>query len=74
MLREERLTYKIQGCVYEVNKHLGYGFLESVYHNALLAELRSAGLNVESEKPVEVRYKGLLVGEYRLDLLAACRT
>lgn len=69
MLREEKLTYRIQGCVFEVNKHLGHGFLESVYHKALFAELRSAGLHVESEKPVEVRYKGLVVGEYRLDLL-----
>jgi GxxExxY protein len=69
MLLEEELTYRIQGCVFEVNKHLGHGFLESIYHNAMLHELRSAGLAVETEKPVSVLYKGKSVGEHRLDLV-----
>lgn len=69
MLREEGLTFRIQGCVFEVNKHLGHGFLESVYHKALLRELQSAGLSVETEKPVSVLYKGESVGEHRLDLV-----
>ena len=73
MLKEEKLTYRIQGCVYEVNKHLGHGFLESVYQNAMLAELRASGLSVESERPVSVYYKGQLVGEHRLDLLVENR-
>ena len=69
MLKEEELTYLIQGCVFEVNKQLGFGFLESVYHKALLIELSLKGIKVESEKPVAVRYKGQVVGEHRLDLL-----
>ena len=73
MLKEEELTYQIQGCVFEVSKHLGFGFLESVYHKALLSELRLAGLQVESEKPVNVYYKGQLVGDHRLDLLVEKR-
>ena len=31
MLKEEELTYAIRGCVYEVFRELGYGFLEKVY-------------------------------------------
>lgn len=69
MLKEEALTFKIQGCVFEVNKHLGHGFLESIYQRAMLRELRSAGLNVETEKPVSVFYKGESVGDHRLDLV-----
>ena len=42
MLKEEELTYKIRGCVYEVYRRLGAGFLESVYQNALVQELRFA--------------------------------
>ncbi|MDS1309453.1 GxxExxY protein [Marinobacter xiaoshiensis] len=69
MLREEELTYRIRGCVFEVYRQLGYGFLESVYHKALLHELSSRGLGVQSEVPVQVDYKGVIVGEHRLDLL-----
>jgi GxxExxY protein len=48
MLKEERLSYAIRGCVYEVFKHLGCGFLEKVYENALLEELKDQGLYAES--------------------------
>jgi len=38
------ITYKINGAVFEVNKVLGCGFLEKVYENALLIELRNQNL------------------------------
>lgn len=66
---EEELTYKIRGAVFEVYRNLGHGFLESVYQNALLYELRRLGLSVESEVPLSVVYKGQVVGEYRADLV-----
>ena len=44
MLIEKELIYKIQGCVFEVYRTLGHGFLEKVYKRALLIELRKAGL------------------------------
>jgi GxxExxY protein len=40
------LTYRINGAVYEVNKELGVGFLEKVYENALLIELKHRGLRL----------------------------
>ena len=58
------ITYKIRAAVFEVNKVLGAGFLEKVYENALLFELRLRGLNVENQVPIKVSYKGETVGEY----------
>ena len=63
------ITYIINGAIFEVNKTLGPGFLEKVYENALLIELRERGLRAENQVPIEVRYKGANVGEYIADLL-----
>ena len=63
------LTYKINGAVFEVNRVLGAGFLEKVYENALIIELRNQGLKAESQVPIKVYYKGNIVGEYVADIL-----
>ena len=42
MLKDEELTYKIRGCVFEVYRYLGAGFLEAVYQKALVRELKFA--------------------------------
>jgi GxxExxY protein len=48
------LTQKIIGVYYSVYNELGYGFLESVYQEAMFIALRDAGLSVKREVPVEV--------------------
>jgi GxxExxY protein len=58
------LTEAIIKCFYKVYNELGYGFLEKVYHNALLIELQNEELKVESQKPIKVSYQGDVVGEY----------
>jgi len=63
------ITYAINGAVFEVNRVLGPGFLEKVYENALLVELKKRGLKAESQVPINVTYKGSSVGEYIADLL-----
>jgi GxxExxY protein len=63
------LTYAINGAIFEVNKILGPGFLEKVYENALLAELKIRGINVENQVPIKVSYKDSIVGDYIADLL-----
>ena len=63
------LTYQINGAVFEVNRVLGPGFLEKVYENALLVELRKRGLRAESQVPIKVKYKGEVVGDYFADLV-----
>ncbi|MDE6806125.1 MAG: GxxExxY protein [Muribaculaceae bacterium] len=59
----------IQEAAFEVRNHLLPGYLENVYKNALLLELRSRGIKVETEKEVDVKYKGTKVGKYRIDLM-----
>ena len=63
------LTHRVIGCAYRVSNTLGAGFLEKVYENALVIELRKAGLAVEQQKPLPVRYEGQIVGDYVADLL-----
>ena len=63
------LTEKIIGCAYEVHKVLGSGFVEKVYENAFACELRTNCLLVECQKPIVVRYKGWVVGEYVADIV-----
>jgi GxxExxY protein len=63
------ITYAINGAVFEVNSILGPGFIEKVYENALLIELKKRGLKAESQVPITVSYKGEVVGDYAADLL-----
>jgi GxxExxY protein len=63
------LTERIIACIVTVHRNLGPGFLESVYRNALLLELRKAKLQVDSEREIRVHYDGVEVGLHRLDLL-----
>ena len=55
----------------KVHRALGPGFVEFVYRNALVHEVRKAGLEVEIEKPLKVRYDGVIVGEFSVDLFIA---
>ena len=48
---------------------LGTGFLEKVYENALVYQLRKSGLAVSQQHPMVIRYDGIVVGEYTVDLL-----
>ena len=52
------ITYAINGAVFEVNRLLGPGFLEKVYENSLMIELKKRGLKARSQVPIEVSYKG----------------
>ncbi len=63
------ITYGIRGAIFEVNRVLGPGFLEKVYENALLIELRTRGYKAESQVPIKVYYKEDVVGEYIADIL-----
>ena len=63
------LTERVIGCAFEVSNALGCGFLEKLYENALAVELRRVCLRIEQQKPIQVRYKGEMVGDYVLDLL-----
>jgi GxxExxY protein len=66
---KEDITHQIIGCAYTVFNTLGFGFLESVYQNALRIELNKAELIVEAEKGLEVHYEGQVVGSFSVDLM-----
>ena len=63
------ITYAINGAVFEVNRVLGAGFLEKVYENALLIELRKRSLKAESQVAIQIKYKGNIVGDYFADIV-----
>ena len=70
-LPHEELTGKIIGAAIEVHKALGPGFVESVYENALVLELRARDVPVQRQLTVPVIYRGSEVGLHRLDLFVA---
>lgn len=69
LYKHSELTEKIIGAFYEVYSKLGYGFLENVYVKALVIELKKRGLTPATEYAIEVKYEGLLIGEYFADIV-----
>jgi GxxExxY protein len=68
-LIHEELTEKVIGVFYDVYNALGHGFLESVYHNALVIALRDVGLAAEPRVPIPVFFREHLVGQFEADIL-----
>src|SRR2546423_8920285 len=68
-LEVDKITERVIGCAYTVGNKLGCGFLEKVYENALAHEIRKAGLKVSQQHGIQIRYDGVLIGEYVADLL-----
>src|SRR5271163_1615645 len=67
--KHDDLTQRVIGIFYDVYNVLGYGFLESVYREAMRLALTQAGLRVETEVPVPVSFRGVVVGIFRADLI-----
>ena len=68
-LADKKITEKIIGCAFTVHRNLGAGFLEKVYENAMLIELRKLGIEAKQQVPITVSYEGQRIGEYFADLL-----
>ena len=62
-------TALIIKAFFEVYNKLGHGFLEKVYENAMLLELRKYKLVCSSQSPVEVFYDGQKIGLYLADII-----
>ena len=63
------MVRKVIECAKNIRRHLGPGYLESVYKNAMLVELKKHGLFYEIEKPINVYYDNTLVGEFKADII-----
>jgi GxxExxY protein len=66
--RADELANQVIGAAIEVHKCLGPGFPESVYRESLVHELGLRGISVVREAAIEVQYKGVRVGQGRIDI------
>ncbi|HEX8325164.1 MAG TPA: GxxExxY protein [Tepidisphaeraceae bacterium] len=67
--RFKEISGQIIGAAMAVSNELGVGFLEKVYERALLAELAFRNVGARGQVPLDVHYKGILVGQYVADLV-----
>lgn len=67
--KTDGLAHAVIGAAIEVHRHLGPGFLESVYEEALGIELAARNISFERQKEIYVSYKGHPIGRQRIDLV-----
>jgi GxxExxY protein len=70
---DEQLARCVIGAAIEVHRHLGPGFLESIYRKALVHELSLQGIAFDAEKEILVPYKDVQIPGQRLDLIVGDR-
>ena len=63
------LTGQVIGAFYDVYNDLWRGYVESVYARSMVVELSARAIACEREAPLVVRYRDIIVGEFRADLL-----
>ncbi len=64
----DSITQKIIAYAYKSHNTLGANFLEKVYEDSMVIELKKNGLSVEQQFPVSVFYENIQVGDYYADL------
>jgi len=65
----EAVVFQIIGAAIEVHRHLGPGFLESIYQRAICIELDERGTSFEKKKRIAILYKGRILQGQELDLV-----
>ena len=65
----DRVAHRVIGAAIEVHRHLGPGFSEAVYEEALAIEFGLREVPFARQIPLPVHYKGHQVGEGRADFL-----
>jgi GxxExxY protein len=68
-VEHSEITKEIIGAAYAVYNEMGFGFLESVYESCMVLELTERGLITQSQEPIEVIYRGRIVGQFVADML-----
>jgi len=68
-LQHRELTERIIGLFFEVYNELGFGFLESVYEEAMAIALQEAGLQIQRQYPIPVWFRNCQIGDFKADLL-----
>ena len=67
--KHSEITGLILKAFFKIYNTLGYGFLEKVYENSMLIELRKMGLECSNQLPIKVFYADQVVGDYIADIL-----
>ena len=63
------LIQTVMGLCKNIRRQLGPGYLESVYKNAMVVELKKNHLDFEIEMPIHVVYEGIVVGDFKADIV-----
>ena len=67
--KDQELTEKIIKIFYKIYNRLRYGFLEKVYENAMMIELKKEDIPALAQAPIKVIYDDEVIGEYYADIL-----
>ena len=63
-------SYKIQGAIIEVYRKMGSGFLEAVYQECLVKEIKIKQVPFASQPEIKLSYKGELLKQiYKADAI-----
>jgi GxxExxY protein len=66
----DALKERVIGCAINVHRAFGPGLLESIYLQCMVIELRAAGLSVERERRVLLKYRDERIGAgFKIDLV-----
>jgi len=63
------LGYQVQGVLHNVFYALGPGFREETYRRAVIKTLQTQGIPFETERTVDIVYRGEVIDQYRLDIV-----
>jgi GxxExxY protein len=62
--------YQLYGCIFEVNRKLGSGFLEGVYQEAMEIELAKAQIPFKAQREIQIVYDGIVLKHtYKADII-----
>ena len=67
--KHSEITGLILKAFYNVFNKLGHGFLEKVYENSMMIELKKLGLNCVKQQRIKVFYDNYEVGDYFADII-----
>ena len=65
----EMMIPLLMECAKHIRQQLGPGYLESVYKNAMVIELKKCRLSFETERPIDVLYDQQIVGKFKADIV-----
>jgi GxxExxY protein len=73
MQPQDQMAKQVIGMAMKVHRTLGCGFVETVYRNALIVELRRSNLKFIIHPELSVTYEGIEVGLFQADLIVENR-